>query len=246
MAKKFLSRLDETLHEIRQDKNEMSGKIRLGTLMGIGKSWLGDQLMDFIEEFPNIALNLDLSGPSQLVKNFERFYLDLIIVPEGHVPHMGEKVHYCDEFITLVYPKDGKGIPPEVFDLLIKNQAPKDLSSLAELPLIVFEHEDPLFIHWCKSFYGQRPSSIHRRLVVNSHGKMLQAVSRGLGIAILPTHVLKRSYYRNQVGTLGPKYEVFHNRFYFVYHKESKELKRMNILRDRLLAFQHNDGELKQ
>jgi DNA-binding transcriptional LysR family regulator len=236
MSKKFLARIDETLNEIRQDKNEMSGKIRIGTLMGIGKSWLGDQLMDFVEEYPLIHLNIHLSGPSQLVKDFERFYLDCIITPEGYVPHVGEKIHYCDEFITLVFPKDGKGVPPEVFETFQKGECPKDISDLVKVPLIAFEHDDPLFLHWCKSVYDQRPQHVNRRLVVNSHGKMLQAVSKGLGMAILPTHVLKRSYYRDQVATLSLNFEVFHNRFYLVYHKESKELKRMNIFREKLLS----------
>lgn len=234
MSKKFLTRLEETIQEIQEDKNEMSGKIRLGTLMGIGKSWLGDQLMDFVESYPDITLNIHLAGPSQLVKEFEKFYLDCIIAPEGHIPSSGEKIHYCDESITLVFPKKGLGIEEHLFESLQSGKAPEDISQLTHLPLIAFEHDDPLFLHWCRQIYGQRPSHVNRRLVVNSHGKMLQAVSRGLGIAVLPTHVLRRSYYRKEVATLTGAYEVFHNRFYFVYHKESRDLLRMNVLKENL------------
>lgn len=234
MCKKFLTRLEETIQEIQEDKNEMSGKIRMGTLMGIGKSWLGDQLMDFVESYPEITMTIHLAGPSQLVKEFDKFSLDCLLAPEGHIPNSGEKIHYCDEFITLVFPKKGTGSNGHLFESLHSGKAPEDISTLTNLPVIVFEQDDPLFLHWCRQIYGQRPSHINRRLIVNSHGKMLQAVSRGLGIAVLPTHVLKRSYYRKEVETLSGHYEVFHNRFYFVYHKESRDLLRMRVLKENL------------
>ncbi len=40
LAAAFLTNLDDTLEEIQHDKDEMSGKVRIGTLIGVGKSWL--------------------------------------------------------------------------------------------------------------------------------------------------------------------------------------------------------------
>ena len=70
MSKKFLTRLEETIQEIQEDKNEMSGQIRIGTLMGIGKSWLGDRLMDFAKEYPEISLSIQLGFPQSPNQDF--------------------------------------------------------------------------------------------------------------------------------------------------------------------------------
>ena len=56
---------------------------------------------------------------------------------------------------------------------------------------------------------------------------MLQAVNQGLGVAVIPNHVLNRSFYRDKVNTLGPEFEVSNGNFYLLYHSSSLELMRM-------------------
>ncbi|MBY0412733.1 MAG: LysR family transcriptional regulator, partial [Bdellovibrionales bacterium] len=41
----FLETMDKTMEEIRGDKNEMQGKVRIGTLTGIGKTWLAKEVV---------------------------------------------------------------------------------------------------------------------------------------------------------------------------------------------------------
>ena len=55
----------------------------------------------------------------------------------------------------------------------------------------------------CKFKFGNIPRNISPRLVINAFGQMLQAVNQGLGIAVIPTHVLDRSFFKDKVSSEG-------------------------------------------
>ena len=59
---------------------------------------------------------------------------------------------------------------------------------------------------------------------------MLQAVSEGLGIAVIPNHVLDRSFFKDKVLTLGPEYEYESSKFDFIFHNESKDSLKVQTL----------------
>jgi DNA-binding transcriptional LysR family regulator len=52
---------------------------------------------------------------------------------------------------------------------------------------------------------------------------MLQAVNEGLGIAVVPTHVLKRSHMKTLIRTVGKDFEVFSNKVSFAYHADEAQ-----------------------
>lgn len=74
------------------------------------------------------------------------------------------------------------------------------------------------------------------RFTVNSHGHMLQAVHEGLGIAVVPNHVLNRSYFKDKISTLGGEFEVSLGKIYIVYQKESEDLVRIKKTIEHLLS----------
>ncbi|MBF0300640.1 MAG: LysR family transcriptional regulator [Oligoflexia bacterium] len=225
-SQKFLNTLEDTIQEIQDDKNKMVGGLRVGSLVGISKSWLLPDVMNFSEKYPDIFVNFKLSLVEDLLEKFEKSLLDCIIVPEDSVPLTGEKILFRDEYITLVFPKHSNYNISEGVDL----------TKISSYPLIFFENGDLLFSNWSRKLFGSVPSKVQRRIAVNSHGAMLSAVSRGLGIAVIPTHVLERSYYKDKVCTLGKNYEVFYQRYFLVYHKESRDLLRVKIFIDEMLA----------
>ena len=48
----FLNQLDDTLEEICLDRDSMTGKVRIGTLTGIGKSWLAPIMLKKKKKYP--------------------------------------------------------------------------------------------------------------------------------------------------------------------------------------------------
>jgi len=226
LANDFLTRMEDTLEEIKHDKESMSGKVRIGTLTGVGKSWLAPELLELSKQWPELTVAIGLGFQEDLVRDFTNYLLDILVLPEDSLPPIGERLFLSDEKSTLVYPKASNfGITGEM-----------KVEELAALPTVLFELGDPLYNTYCRMRFGRVPKKINVRYVVNSHGNMLQAVSQGLGVAVIPNHVLRRSYYRDLVSTLGPDYEISNGKFYLVHHKESLELQRVRATIDRLLS----------
>ncbi len=225
LANDFLGNLDDTLEDIQNDKGAMSGKIKVGTLNGVGKSWLAPELMDHVSKNQDLKISIKLGFQEDLVRDFENFRLDILILPEDCLPNIGEKVFLSEERSTLVFSKAFEG----------QINTSINLKELSEFPTILFEDNDPLYLNWCRNRFKAIPKKINSRYVVNAHGNMLQAVASGLGVAVVPTHVLNRSHLKSEVTTLGTEFEVLNGKFYLVYHKESKELVRIEKTIERLM-----------
>jgi len=226
LAEHFLQSLDETVADLSHDKSEMSGRVQIGTLNGVGKSWLAPTLLEFAKNNPDLEILISMGFQEDLVRNFEDRLIDFLVLPEGTLPESGKRVFLSDERSTLVFPnKDNFKIKKDI-----------TLDELSALPTVLFEQNDHLYFKWCREHFGKVPSNINVRYTVNSHGNMLQAVSQGIGVAVIPTHVLNRSIHKFDVLTLGSKFEVSNYKFYVTYHEDLMEMKRMRETLDRLTA----------
>lgn len=217
LATTFLNEMDETLNQIQDNKDEMKGKIRIGTLTGVGKSWLAQELLNFAVSEPELSIHISLGFQEDLIRGFEENQIDFLVLPEGALPKSGEKLLLSEEAVTLVFPK---GNPFNITE-------ETTLEELTKMPTVLFEQGDRLYTNWCMAKFGKKPKKVNARFSVNSHGNMLQAVKSGLGVAVVPNHVLKRWYYKDDIDTLGKVFEVSNDRFYIVYHKEATELVRI-------------------
>lgn len=234
LAQSFINSMDETLEEITNDKNSMTGSIRVGTLTGIGKSWLAPQMLQFATEHPDLTVSINLGFQEDLVKDFENYRLDMLVLPEESLPNLGEKELIGEEESVLVFPENDDNFP------ITENLTLEELSSY---PTILFQEEgDGLYLKWCRDRYGRIPKKINKRYVINSHGNMLQAVQKGLGLAVVPKHVLKRSYYKDKVNLIE-NFTVKNGRFFVVYHKDALELKRIKVTLDRLTSIENPFGK---
>lgn len=216
LARNYFKQLENTLEAIQVGKDQMAGPLRLGTLTGVGKSWLAPTVLDFVQEYPNIQMDLKLGFQEDLVESFEQGQIDILVLPEEHLPKSGEKILLGEELLTLVAPKS------EEYNL----QENLTLEDLGNFPMILFEKNDRLFFKWCSHFFGKVPPEINCKFVINSHGHILQAVRRGIGVAVLPIHVVKRSIFQESLQTFGSTFS--NGKFYLVYHKGAHKIKRID------------------
>lgn len=230
LGTQFLEEMEETLTELQGDRDQMQGKVRIGTLTGIGKTWLAKEVVWHAKENPELKLSVRMGHQEDLLLDFEANKIDILILPEDDLPLHGEKEFFLEEKSTLV-------IPREMKDLYFEKELTLDM--LENIPTILFEQDDVLFLKWCRSKFKATPKKLNVRFSVNSHGHMLQAVNEGLGVAVVPNHVLNRSYFKDKVLTLGKEYEVPSGKLFIVYHKESENLLRIKNTIDRLLS--HRD-----
>jgi DNA-binding transcriptional LysR family regulator len=174
-------------------------------------------------------MTVRMGSHSDLLTDFENNLIDILILPEDDLPLIGEKEFFVEEKCTLVIPKGDKNFN-------FKNKL--NLIKLEELPVILFESDDHLFFKWCRTKFKGLPKKLNTRFTVNSHGHMLQAVHAGLGIAVVPNHVLNRSYFKDKVKAL-PDYEIPSGKLYIVYQKESENYLRIKNTIHRLMS--HRD-----
>ncbi len=226
LASHFLEQMRETLSDLQADKIEMRGKVRIGTLTGIGKTWLAKEILDWAKENPDLILTLKMGAEIDLISRFEDNLLDILILPEDDRIIHGERIPFLEEKATLIFPKDNP------FGVSEKSS----LEELSKLPTILFESEDHLYYKYFRNRFKKVPTKVNARFIINSHGHMIQAVQEGLGIAVIPDHVLKRSYFQDKVGTLGDDFSVLSGRLSIVYHKEAEDLRRIKLTLDRLLT----------
>lgn len=225
LASHFLEEMRETLSDLEANKVEMRGKVRIGTLTGIGKTWLAKEILDWAHENPDLILTLKMGSETDLIQRFENNLIDILILPEDDRIIHGERIPYIEEKATLVFPLNNP------FGITEKTT----IEELSKMPTILFENEDHLYYKYFRNRFKKIPTKVNVRFVINSHGHMLQAVQEGLGIAVIPDHVLNRSYFKEKVGTLGVNHDVFSGRLSIVYHKEAEDLKRIKLTLERLL-----------
>lgn len=212
LSKVYSKRFDDLISEIQQEKNKIIGGISVGTMFGLGKSWVASRMIDFAGHFTDLSVKVQMDFPDKLIQGFENRDYDCLILPTHMTPAHTESSVLHSEKATLVFP-DSKEFP-------ISNDI--TLKELSEYPLIFFEEKDPLFYTWCRKKFGQVPRNVQPRLVVNAFGQMLQAVHENIGVAVVPTHVFRRSYFKDKVKHLGKENDVESSVFNFVYHAEDK------------------------
>lgn len=222
LGRNYFKKLDDAITEILQEKNKITGSISIGTMFGIGKSWIANRVIEFASHFPELNINIKMDFPDELLKDFENHELDCLVLPEKLIPAHCESKILHTENSTLVFPDSPK------FNITPKTS----LKEIADMPLIFFEQRDPLFYQWCRKKYGSVPRNVRPHITVNAFGQMLQAVHEGHGIAVVPTHVFRRSYFKKKVKTLGKDFDIQSSIFHFIYHTEDKENLKTNTLYD--------------
>lgn len=230
-GKSYIGELSRLNDEIQFSRDQMVGKLVIGTLTGVGKSWLSRKVIEFAEKYPEVEVKLSLDYQEDLVRSYENNEIDCMVVPDINLMQSGEKVFIGEEVVTLVVPDR-----PE-FEVT-ENSSFEDI---IKYPIILFEENDTLFTKWCYSVFKKRVGKLNKRLVINSHGNMLEAVSKGLGIAVLPTHVIARNPYRDDIKDFGKRFHVKSQDFFFVYQKEQEDILRMQKFKESLVESLQND-----
>ncbi len=212
VAKQYVKRIDETIEQIHFENHEIKGKLHVGSLYGLGKTWLSGRILNFLGAHKELEVRLSMDFPETILKKFEQHEIDCVILPEYLVPAYIEKRDLHDEYTTLVFPKE----------FSITSQT--EIKDILQFPVIFYDVNDPNFYRWCREKFGVVPKNIKPRLVVNSFGQMLQAVNDGLGIAVVPTHVLNRAFSsKPNLMTLGKEHEVLNNKISYAFHAEDNQ-----------------------
>lgn len=220
LSSMYFQKFDNLIGEIQESENKVTGSLSIGTLFGLGKSWVASSMIEFAKQYPDLNINVSMDFPETLLKGFENHEFDCLILPENLTPAYCESKLLHKESASLVFSE-------KYSKLITKDITAKDM---AQIPKIFFEQRDPLFYSWCKSKFKTIPRNTQPKFVINSFRQILQAVHEGLGVAVVPTHVLERSFYKDKVLTLENDFDIETFDFNFVYHADLKDSLKIEAL----------------
>ena len=209
---------------LSDSRGRPSGDLRVTTTVALGSAWLTPRLGEFLNLYPDIRVQLILTDED----------LDL-------------GMREADVAIRLQPPSQNDLIRRKLFTVhnhvyasnayLQKYGTPKTLAELDKHRILIYGATAPASLkrlNWLELAGRDGGPPRPAALQVNNVLGLLQGVSRGVGIAVLPDYVAETD--QSLIAVLEaeenlPSFETF-----FVYPEEMKASKRVLVFRDFLVA----------
>ncbi|QBI52561.1 LysR family transcriptional regulator [Streptomonospora litoralis] len=183
LAQRIVADMETARHEVQELAGMRRGRLRLGATPSLCGGLLAEALSGFHDRFPGVELQVEESGSRDLIRALGRGELDLalIILPLQSSDPAFVTTPILRENLVVVSAADA---PPPT------QRASMRITDLRERPLVMFRHGYDVreaTLHAC------RAAGFEPRLAVEG-GEMdavLRFVEAGLGIAVVPSMVLK-------------------------------------------------------
>ena len=220
-AARVVQEIELTEQNIRDSRETPTGILRVTTMITFGAVWLSPHLTEFLEQYPEIDIDLILSdepldlsaGEAQVsIRLGDPGPLDLIRKPLA--------MFHTHAYASPAY-LARRGMPEKVEDLdhhdIIR------FGGMSSGPLANLD--------WLQEA-GTPAKKRSPRLTVNNLYGVLHAVEAGVGIAVLPDYLVHN---RKKLVRLFPDVEAPEYEAYYCYPPELKGSARVGLFRDFLL-----------
>ena len=221
-VREVFAKLAMTEALLTESKEKPAGRLKITTTVGFGAKWLAPRLKDFLDQYPDVQVQLLLDDT-----DLDLAMREADVAIRMHPPRQPDLVQ---RHLTAI-----EWHVCASADYLKRNGTPVRAEDLDNHKLVLFgDYRPPVQdINWLAEA-GRRPGSPRRGLLeVNSLMAMTLAVKAGLGIAALPDYLNPEDegLVRIMTDVRAPKVDVF-----FVYPEELRNSKRVAVFRDFLLA----------
>ena len=221
-VREVFAKLAMTEALLTESKERPAGRLKITTTVGFGSSWLAPRLKEFLDQYPDVQVQLLLDDT-----DLDLAMREADVAIRMHPPKQPDLVQrhlMAIEWQVCASP-----------EYLKKHGTPLRAEDLDNHKLVLFgEYRPPVSdVNWLAEV-GRRPGSPRRGLLeVNSMKAMMLAVQAGVGIAAMPDymHAEAEGMVRVLTDLRAPKVDVF-----FVYPEELRNSKRVAVFRDFLLA----------
>ena len=215
-------RLERARDAIDASRDRPTGEIRVTTTVSFGSTWLARQLGDFLDEYPDINVQLVLADHDVDLAKREA---DVAI--RFHPPFQSELMQ------KPLFPI--RHYLCASAEYLERHGVPKTVADLDGHRLIAYGDAAPEFlkgINWALEL-GHEGAPRMPALTINNSAGVLMAVESGAGMAALPSYLIRFS---GKVKVVLPQLEGPVFRTFFTYPAELRRSLRVAALRDFLLA----------
>lgn len=222
-AHDVLLKLENVRVRLTENKDTPTGRLRVTTTVGLGQGWLAERAPEFIEQYPDVQLQL----------LFDNEELDL-------------NLRHADCAIRLRQPQQPDLIQKRLFTVHFHVYAttgyinrfgkPETLADLDNHKLVTFGEPAPTYINDINNLETVgRPEGDPRQpvLQINNLLSVKRAVQRGIGVALLPDYMIEKDSGLVQI-PMDMELPTFDT--YFCYPEAMKNAAKLNAFRDFLVT----------
>lgn len=221
-ADAMAGRLTSASSRLTDSKEAPAGPLRVTTTVGLGSAWLAIRLDRFLDQYPDIDVELILSNDELDIAMREA---DCAIrLRQPRQPDLIQRRLFTVHF--HVYAAQG---------YLDRFGTPQVAQDLDEHRIVVWGDEAPGYlrdVNWLLTV-GLETGSRRAALKINSLLAIKRAVQRGAGLAVLPDYSINEEtpLVRVMEDMSMPSFDT-----YFAYSAELRNSARLNVFRDFLLG----------
>lgn len=222
-VREVAQRLEAARVRLAENRVRPSGELRITTTMGIGTNWLAQRLGEFLELYPEIRLNVILTDNDLDLAMREA---DVAIrVREPVQPDLIRRRLFTMHFHAYASPL-----------YLKRNGQPRDLRDLDRHRVLVYGVSAGSYLQNINALQtlGRDPKSPRTpAMTINNLTAVWNAVRSGVGIAVLPDYLMAEV---SDLVRILPEADMPELECYLVYAEELKNVARVQVFRDFLVA----------
>lgn len=210
----FVAALEGGLEDIRRSRHELAGTLRIGAPVEFGAHRLPDALAAFAAAHPGARFTLRLGHPAELVPLLADGRLDLCFADlfDARRPADGrlrglEITEVMDESLVLIAAADRERA------LL---QGSRAFARLAALRYVDYHDDAPAVRAWFRHHFARVPPRLDLVLAVESVQALIAAVTRGMGLGVVPAHTVARALEAGELVTIATRHRALTNRISLV------------------------------
>lgn len=224
-AKQILLLQDKAKREIKQLSNVVTGSLRVGASYTIGEYILPFVVAEFATQYPRVEIETSIANTEEIIHAVQANHLDIALV-EGEVNQADLEI---------------RSIMEDEIMLVVPNHHP-----LSRLPIVTSEHlQDQVWI-LRESGSGTRAFSdklikewgikVRKTYVFGSGQAVKQAVTAGLGIALVSRWIVRKELNAKELKSIRIKGKRLTRSFYLIGPKNHEMTEAMEVFMEQLLT----------
>ncbi len=198
----------DVMEEMLRNDNE-NEMIHIGGTMTIGNFVFPIVVSEFKKRYPSVHVKITISNSADIQKKILDNELDFAIVEENvKVAHLQTEYFYTDN-MCLVYSNEHE----------INNKKSIDLKELVDYPFLLRE-KGSATRSYLEHIFAVHDLVIEETWESTSTQALINAVSNGIGISILPEKLVQRDLQEGRIKTRKIENKEFMRNTYFIWHEQ--------------------------
>lgn len=189
----FLEGLAGSVRSIRRSREEPSGRLRVGAPVELGQRYLPAVFASYREVYPGVSFVLELGHPSVLLPRLVKGELDLALVDvfSGKRALVAYTTVFEETLVMVGAPRLVEGCAGWKGEALLERGC-----------FVAYARHAPALRSWFRHHYGGFAVSSELSMVVESVRAVIEGAKHGLGLAVVPSHLVEGELERGELAVL--------------------------------------------